>query len=579
MQIPDLSISGLRRIYRAGEVAPADVIAAIYDRIEAASLKPVWITLIPREAALARLAGMSSDLPLFGVPFAVKDNIDVVGYPTTAGCPAFAYMPDQDAFVVQRLQQAGAILIGKTNLDQFATGLVGTRSPHGACSSVFDQRYISGGSSSGSAVAVAGGLVSFSLGTDTAGSGRVPAAFNNIVGLKPSRGLVSASGVVPACRSVDCVSIFALSCSDAQAVFGVACELDLNDPFARSYPANPPQLGNAQLRIGVPHDDQLEFFGDLEYQRLFRETISHLAAAGHFIAEVDLSPFRAAAELLYAGPYVAERFAAVGEFVKAHLSDVDPVVGSIVTAAEKWTAADAYQALYKLEALKKKTDSIWPKMDVLLLPTTPTTYKIEEVTADPVRLNSRLGYYTNFVNLLDYAAVAVPAGSTTAGLPFGVTVIGPKFTDQALLGFANSLHQICSVKEDTILLSVVGAHLSGQPLNHQLLERGAKLVRTTRTAADYQFFALTNTTPAKPGLIRVLGFQGPGIETEIYAMPASKFGSFVALVPPPLAIGSCILEDGSTVKGFVCEPYATAGMPDITKLGSWRAYLASLTGK
>jgi allophanate hydrolase len=594
-QLPDLAITALRANYNSGSLTPVALINSIYDRIESEPLHPVWITVTPRAEALAQASPLTSpQLPLYGIPFAIKDNIDFAGLPTTAACPAFAYTPQKSAFVVDRLQQAGAILIGKTNLDQFATGLVGVRSPHGACSSVFDRKYISGGSSSGSAVAVASGLVTFSLGTDTAGSGRVPAAFNNIVGLKPSRGLLSTSGVVPACRSLDCVSIFALSCADANLIFEVAKAADVEDPFSRVSPPvskTPP----AAWRIGVPRSDQLEFLGNQEYDRLYSKTLADLRQEGHSLVEIDLTPFSAAAQLLYAGPYVAERFAAVGSFVKTHTDSVDPTVAAIVSASERWTAAEAYQASYRLKTLTQETLQIWKMIDVLLLPTAPTTYTIEEVRHDPVTLNSNLGYYTNFVNLLDLCGVAVPAGFTSTGLPFGVTAIGPTFSEAALLGFAHGIQQsqapiagrhISNVADTPppsaaalagwISLGVVGAHLSGQPLNYQLVERGAKLLRTTTTAPDYKFYALTNTKPAKPGLIRVPGFVGPGIEIEVWTIHESQFGSFVAAVPPPLSIGTCTLADGSSVKGFLCEPYAVASMPEITQLGRWRSYLKTL---
>lgn len=569
--IPDLSIARLHSLYKSGAATPAQVISEIYDRIEAQPLNPIWISLVPREQVLARATSLNSELPLLGIPFAVKDNIDVAGIPTTAGCPAYAFTPQSDAFAVNRLQRAGAILIGKTNLDQFATGLVGTRSPYGACSCVFDSRYISGGSSSGSAVAVASGLVTFSLGTDTAGSGRVPAAFNNIFGLKPSRGLLSATGVLPACRSLDCVSIFALSANDAREVFDAAIANDPEDPFSRTYPPDAAWLPR-QLRIGTPRAEQLEFFGDQEYKRLYQRALNLLVEQGHTLVEIDFDPFRAVAELLYAGPYVAERFAAVGDFVKNHLGDVNSVVASIVTAAERWTAADAYRALYKLEALRKETDAAWSRMDVLILPTTATTYTIEQVHADPMKLNSRLGYYTNFANLLDLCGVAVPAGFTKAGLPFGVTVFSRAFLDKELLAFAQGMQK---QSPRSVLLGVVGAHLSGQPLNYQLLDRGARLVKTTKTAATYRMFALTNTTPPKPGLLKVPGFAGPGVEIEVWAMGEAEFGSFVDAVPPPLSIGTCELSDGTSVKGFICEPYATEGMPEITSLGGWRPFLSS----
>lgn len=565
-----VSMGALRARYRSGEKTPAQVVNEIYDRIEASPLNPVWISLVPRKTALSQVQKLSGAMPLFGMPFAVKDNIDVEGMATTAACPAFAYTAKEDAFAVKLLREAGAILIGKTNMDQFATGLVGTRSPHGACSSVYDREYISGGSSSGSAVAVASGLVSFSLGTDTAGSGRVPAAFNGIVGFKPSRGLVSASGVVPACQSLDCVSIFAETCEDAAQVFEVLSVGDWSDPFSRSYGSARNSLPR-ELRIGVPLSRDLEFFGNAEYKRLYTQYLEFLAGQGHSVVQFDFAPFREAAELLYAGPYVAERFAAVGDFVKGHLDDVHPVVASIITGAERWTAADAYKALYRLKALERQTDRIWDRMDVMVLPTAPTIFKIEEVQADPIKLNSRLGYYTNFANLLDLCAVAVPAGVTGADLPFGVTFFGRAFQDKQLLELGTSLKRLAGRK---VLLGVVGAHLSGQPLNHQLTDRGARLVRTTRTAANYRMFALTNTKPVKPGLVREPGFSGPGIEIEIWSLGEAQFGSFVAGVPPPLSIGTCELEDGTFVKGFVCESYGTSDMPEITNLGSWRAFLS-----
>ncbi|MFL6464417.1 MAG: allophanate hydrolase [Bryobacteraceae bacterium] len=591
----DLSISNLRMLYQSGALTPEKLLNAIYDRIESAPLHPVWITAVPRAEALARakaLSSASSQLPLYGIPFAVKDNIDVAGLPTTAGCPAYAYTPGQTSFVVQKLQSAGALLIGKTNMDQFATGLVGTRSPYGACSSVFDAHYISGGSSSGSAVSVASGLVTFALGTDTAGSGRVPAAFNNIVGLKPSRGVLSVSGVVPACRSLDCVSIFALSCADASTVFDTTRAVDPADPFSRAWSPLPV---STRPRLGVPRQNQLEFFGNKEYERLYKETISFLANGGCTAVEIDFTPFQKTAELLYEGPYIAERFVAVGEFIKAHRDGVDPVVESIILASERFTATQAYEAQYRLKALAQQTAKIWNDIDILLLPTAPTTYTIEEVRCDPVKLNSNLGYYTNFLNLLDLCGVAVPAGLAASGLPFGVTAIGPAFSEHSLLAFADHIQHVrvpfsgnnVAKTPEAVLtysptisgwvaLGVVGAHLSGQPLNYQLRDRGAKLLRTTKTARDYQCFALTNTSPAKPGLIRVPGFAGPGIEIEIWLVPEWQFGSFVAAVPPPLSIGTCELADGERIKGFLCEPYATAGMPEITQLGSWRQYLKTL---
>jgi len=560
-------------------VWPIDV---IFDRIAAQGLAPVWIALADRDAAIRRARDVDASLPLAGVPFAVKDNIDVAGMPTTAGCPAYAYVATRTATVVRHLLDAGAILIGKTNLDQFATGLVGVRSPYGSCSSVFDDRYISGGSSSGSAVAVATGLVAFALGTDTAGSGRVPAAFNNIVGLKPTRGMLSTAGVVPACRSLDCVSIFGAAASDAERVWNVAQGFDPDDPYSR---VPGPGAGAApwlhsRFRVGVPRDEDLAFFGDSESPALYEAAIARLEAVGGTRVPIDFTPFREAASLLYAGPWVAERYAAVGEFVDAHPDAVHPVVGAIIQGAARYSAVDAYRAMYRLEELKRAAATQWDGIDVMLLPTAGTIYTKAAVEAEPVLLNTNLGYYTNFVNLMDLAAIAVPAGFRRDGLPFGVSLIGRTFSDAALLALASRYAgEADAAPRDppgSIHVAVVGAHLAGQPLNSQLTERGARLVMACRTSGEYRFYALANTTPPKPGLVREPGYQGPGIALEVWAVPADQFGSFVASVLPPLGIGSVQLDTGVWVKGFVCEPAALAGATDITHFGGWRSYLAAL---
>ncbi|MCU1258637.1 MAG: Amidase [Bryobacterales bacterium] len=576
---------------------PSEVVREVYRRIDKQGKRPVWIELVPESAALARAEELEASadaraLPLYGVPFAVKDNIDVAGMPTTAGCPAFAYTPAKSATVVERLLAAGAILIGKTNLDQFATGLVGVRSPYGACSSVFDASHISGGSSAGSAVAVASGLVSFSLGTDTAGSGRVPAAFNNIVGWKPTRGAVSAAGVVPACRTLDCVSVFTLTSSDALQVMKAASGYDALDPFSRVGQEPSPWLGGP-FRFGVPSKGQLEFFGDDAAAELFARAEERLAELGGTRVEIDFALFRAVAELLYSGPWVAERLAAIREFFELHEAEMDPTVRAILGGSTGYSAVDAYRAIYRLAELRQKSEAEWRRMDVMLLPTTGTTYKIEEVRAEPIKLNANLGFYTNFVNLLDLAAVAVPAGFRSNGLPFGVSLIGRAWTDSALLTLGDRLHRAGSSElggtkkalQETpamtagtppgcVLVAVLGAHLTGQPLNWQLRERGARLVRTCRTARGYRFYALSGTSPAKPGLVRDQLMDGPGIEVEVWAVPEARFGGFVAAIPPPLSIGSAELEDGEVVKCFLCEPYAIGSAEEITELGGWRAYLA-----
>ncbi|MEZ5356996.1 MAG: allophanate hydrolase [Bryobacteraceae bacterium] len=582
-----LPVARLAAEYRSGASTPTKVVREIAARIAAEGERPVWISTFSAAQLEQRAASLESDpraagLPLYGIPFAVKDNIDVAGLATTAGCPAFAYRPERSAFVVEQLEKAGAIVIGKTNLDQFATGLVGVRSPYGACTNVFDNRYISGGSSSGSAVAVASGLVSFALGTDTAGSGRVPAACNGLIGVKPTRGALSMSGVVPACRSLDCVSIFAATTGDAAAVAKVATRFDPTDPFSR-FPApgdTAAPWATGAFRFGVPPRAQLEFFGDTEAAHLFDAAVERLRSVGGERVEVDWTPFREAAQLLYSGPWVAERLASIGGFLESHASDVHPVVASIIRGAGRYSATDTYRALYELEALKRTASQAWRQMDVLLLPTMGAIYTIDAVQADPIRLNSNLGHYTNFVNLMDLAAVAAPAGFRSNRLPFGVTFIGKAHTDDGLLNLAARMLSEptpSAAPPGCTPVAVLGAHLSGQPLNHELTSRGARLVRTCRTAPGYRFYHLNDTTPPKPGLVREPGFDGPGIEVEVWAVPDDSFGGFVAGVPAPLGIGTATLEDGSAVKCFICEPFSVAGSREITHFGGWRGYIASLS--
>jgi allophanate hydrolase len=556
---------------------------ALYDRMESAPLNPVWISLVSRARALARAHEVETNahMPLVGMTFAVKDNIDVSGMPTTAGCPAYAYTPASSATVVRRLEDAGAILIGKTNMDQFATGLVGTRSPFGACSSVFDERYISGGSSSGSAVAVAKGLVTFSLGTDTAGSGRVPAAFNNLIGLKPTRGLLSSAGAVPACRTLDCVSILASTCDVAHMIWRAAKGFDSGDPFSRT-----PRPGedaapwlNAPFRFGVPPPEQLEFFGDEEARTLYEKAVCNVKNLGAEKIEVDFSIFRAAADLLYEGPWVAERLAAIQSFIRGHSDEMNPVVRGIISGGKRYTAVDVYEAEYRLMDLRRAAAKQWARMDVLVLPTTGTIYTHDQVASDPVKMNTNLGYYTNFVNLMDLAAVAAPAGFRSNGLPFGISFIGPAFSDEALLALA---HRYLGAKSPLldkapgcVELAVVGAHLTGQPLNSQLTQRGARLKKSCRTASGYRLYALAGSKPPKPGLARDDQFQGAGIEVEVWTIPEDQFGSFVAEIPEPLGVSNVTLDSGELVKCFICQPYALASATEITRFGGWRNYLTS----
>jgi allophanate hydrolase len=599
--VGSLDLHTLTAAYQSGQLRPHDVVRAVHERILTRGEDHVWISraslaeLTARADALEQQRAAGATLPLFGIPFAVKDNIDVAGVATTAACPAYAYLPSETATVVQRLLDAGAIYIGKTNLDQFATGLVGTRSPYGICANAFNPNYVSGGSSAGSAVAVAAGLASFSLGTDTAGSGRVPAAFNNLIGLKPTRGVVSTQGVIPACRSLDCVSVFALTCADARKVLDVVGAYDARDPYSRHVPLSSGNWnGTAPFRFGVPRAAQLEFFGDDAARDLYAQSLVRLEALGGTRVDIDYAPFRAAALLLYEGPWVAERVAAIREFVSEQPESLHPVVREIFDKAQNFDAIDTFQAQQQLVELRRVTEAEWKRMDVLALPTAPTIYSIEQVTAEPIRHNSDLGYYTNFVNLLDLAALALPAGFRPDGLPLGLTLIAPAFQDAALCALGARFHQRLGGKlgatahalpvtealappNNTVRVAVVGAHLSGQPLNKQLVERNARLVKSCRTAKDYKLFALRGTVPPKPGLIFQPGNGGNGLDVEVWEMSAEHFGTFVALIPSPLGIGTLTLDSGEQVKGFICEPYAIADATDITHFGGWRAYLASLS--
>jgi allophanate hydrolase len=571
------SLAELAAAYREGRRSAAEELSACVRRIDASGNEPVWISRFTEAQVLAQLEAADPAAPLYGVPFAVKDNIDVAGLPTTAACPDYAYLPARHAHVVERLVRAGAIVIGKTNLDQFATGLVGTRTPYGICSSVFDSRYISGGSSSGSAVAVASGQVAFSLGTDTAGSGRVPAAFNGLIGLKPTRGVLSTRGVVPACRSLDCVSVFAKTIADAQLVFDLSAGFDPDDSFSRA-PSPVNALGDARPRLAVPRPEDLQFFGDTESAELFLAAVERAQALGAEIVRFDLSPFREAALLLYAGPWVAERTTTVAQLLATKPDAIHPVVRGIVEGGSKYSAADTFRALYRLGDLRIEAARVLAQCDALLLPTAPTHYTIAEVLENPLELNARLGTYTNFVNLLDLSALAVPAGTKRSGLPFGVTFMAPAFHDGRLLELGRSFIAEAPVSAapapGCVWLAVAGAHLSGQPLNHELTSRGAQRIRTTKTAPEYRLFAL-DTVPPKPGLVYAPGEAAHAIEVEIWELTREAFGSFVAAIPAPMTIGMTKLSDGSWVKGFTCEPYALEGARDISQFGGWLAFRAN----
>lgn len=600
VDLPSMDLSSLRQQYLSGLLTPEALLQKIRVALPAFDHLNCWITLLSPaqlQPYLDRLSGLApEDLPLYGVPFAIKDNIDLAGVATTAACEAFSYTPDESAFVVQLLIDAGAIPVGKTNLDQFATGLVGVRSPEpwGVCRNAFDPDYISGGSSSGSAVALACGLVSFALGTDTAGSGRVPAALNNVLGLKPSKGLLSTRGVVPACRTLDCVSLFALSAADANTLLDLVSKADPQDDFSREY-----HFGNAMKRfgtlvekpvIGVLAREQLEPLVEKATLQAYENFVSLLEQNGFVLRPVDYAPFSEAASLLYEGPWLAERYAAVS----GYLEDMLPVTRQIIAAGNRQSAVETFQASYRLQALGKQAAQILAGVDAIVTPTVPAHFRVNEVLADPLGLNSRCGVFTNFMNLLDCAAVAVPAAFHENGLPFGVTFFAPAFEDKALLSIANAVEAITvlpagigtQVKTPLDLppalngemdLAVCGAHLQSLPLNGQLLERNGRLLETTKTAACYRFYALAGGPPFRPGLIRCNSDEsgGAAIEVEVWRISASAIGSFLAGIAPPLGLGKIELADGRWVNSFICEGYATETARDITQLGSWRKYLAS----
>jgi allophanate hydrolase len=583
--------------HRSGSRSPADTVARTYERIRAHGDPALFISLRDEKAAIAEAEALqgsgSKDRPLFGVPVAIKDNIDAEGFSTTAACPAFAYKPQRDATAVARLRAAGAIVIGKTNLDQFATGLVGVRSPYGVPRNAINPELVPGGSSSGSAAAVGAGLVPLALGTDTAGSGRVPAGLNNIVGLKPSLGLISTAGVVPACRSLDCVSVFALTTDDAWAALAVMAGPDAADPYSRARPLKPAGAFAKGTRVGVPIAGQRLFFGDSASSAAFDRAIARAAALGLDMVEVDIEPFYETARLLYDGPWVAERYIVLKSLLASSPESIHPVTREIVVAGARPSAVDTFAAFYKLEELRRVRDVTFRSVDALLLPTAPTAYTVKQVLADPIQLNSRLGTYTNFVNLLDLCGLAVPASMRDDGIPFGVTLLAPGGHDGLLASIGRACHADTGLPMGAlkrpqpplatlsavpaageIAIAVVGAHLSGMPLNGELKALGGRLLEETATAPDYRLFALAAASPPKPGLLRVAQGQGSAIALEVWALTAEGFGRFVADIPSPMSIGTLRLSDGRSVKGFLVEADAVAGAPDISSYGGWRSYVA-----
>lgn len=580
----DYRISSLLNAYRNHELSPRAVIDESLRRIENAP-SSIWISRESSEqldAYLKRLDAHSpADLPLYGIPFAVKDNIDLEGLPTTAACPDFSYRPKRSAFIVERLVELGAIPLGKTNMDQFATGLVGIRSPYGAIPNRFAPEYISGGSSSGSAAALAYGLCSFSLGTDTAGSGRVPAAFNNLVGVKPTRGLLSTSGVVPACKSLDCVSIFALNHSDARYILAIAAAEDIEDDYSRSAP----WCGNGKAdrlpenwTFGVPENSELDFFGNEDFRKAFDKAVSIFEKAGGKKVSISFSPFLEAARLLYEGPWVFERYEAVGKFIEEHPDSIHPVTRSIIAPKRIPHPSEVFTGFHRLQGKKKIADREFSKVDVLLTPTAGTIYRTGEVEKDPIRLNSNLGYYTNYMNLLDYSALAIPAGFSNSSdpavtrFPFGVTIVGKAFDDFKLFDVAE---KVAPLFESKIVFAVCGAHLKGEALHDEISH--AEFLESARTAQEYRMFAISDGKIQKPA---ILAGGKNDFYVELYAMNAADFGKFVAQIPAPLGIGKIKLSDGRFVSGFIGdssipENAEKFSVQDISGLGDWRKYIRS----
>ena len=590
------TIAAIVAAHRAGKLSPTQTVARSFQRIRDYNDPAVFISLRDEKDAVAEAESLAAkeaaELPLLGVPVAIKDNIDVAGLPTTAACPAYSYTPSLDATAVARLRAAGAIVIGKTNLDQFATGLVGVRSPYGIPKNPMRADLIPGGSSSGSAIAVSTGLVPLALGTDTAGSGRVPAMLNNIVGLKPTLGLVSTAGVVPACRTLDCVSVFSLTVDDALAALSAMAGPDGADPFSRNRTLAGLGAFPAKPRLGVPREGQSIFFGDKAQEAAYDGALKRWTALGATLVGFDLEPLYETARLLYEGPWVTERYLVIRNLLASSPDAIHPVTREITIAGSRISAADAFAALYRLQALRRIAERAFAGIDALVLPTTPTVYSTAQVLANPIELNSRLGTYTNFVNLLDLCGLALPASIRPDGVPFGITLLAPAGQDAQLASIGRvfqadtrltlgarhvpqpPLAAIAPcVNADEIPIAVVGAHLSGMVLNGELKALGGRLLEATVTAPDYRLYAL-KSTPPKPGMLRVEKGTGTSIELEIWALSAASFGKFVAAIPPPLSIGTVRLGDGRQVKGFLVEPADIDGAREISAFGGWRAFVA-----
>ncbi len=596
--LTDLRLDSVRAAYQSGTLSPRQLILALQEK--AAELNPgyhLFIHLLSPDELEPYLVALESrelkDLPLYGVPFAIKDNIDLAGIPTTAACPDYTYTPERSATIVEQLIALGAVPMGKTNLDQFATGLNGSRSPYGPCPNSVLKEYPSGGSSSGSSLAVALGVSSFSLGTDTAGSGRVPAALNNLVGTKASKGLISTAGVVPACRTQDCVSLFTATAREASQLLALVAKLDPRDEYSRRNPAwnDATAFGAPRpFRFGVPRAEDLEFFGCIQGPLLFSDAIDHLTALGGEAVTIDLSPFLEAASLLYDGPWVAERYSVAGQLMEENPAAVLPVIRAVLAKAPAVTGVETFRAHYRLQALKAICDKALEGLDCVVTPSIGRPVTSAELLAEPVLRNSELGYYTNFVNLLDYAAVAVPSTFMDNGLPWGVTLFGRAFTDQYLLSLADAFQRHTALplisgntpptpttvaRNDMARLVVCGAHLDGLALNGQLKQRGARLLEATQSSPDYQLYALAGGPPFRPGMVRVAE-DGVAIEVEVWELPSAELGSFLTGIPAPLGLGKVQLADGRWETGFICEPYGLEGARNISEVGGWRAYLRQL---
>lgn len=568
-----LTIEVLLSGYRKGLFTPEEVIRVIIQRAEQTSEKHIWILPPVYERIspyLENLQGLNpADYPLWGIPFAVKDNIEVSGWPITAACPDYAYTAERHAGVVERLVAAGAVPVGKSNLDQFATGLVGTRSPYGDTHNALRPELISGGSSSGSAAAVALGQAAFALGTDTAGSGRVPAALNGLIGYKPAVGAWPSRGVVPACRSIDCVTAFTNTLEDAASVDRQVRGRMEGDPYSFDRPLAPAALPDRFLLPAEP----LTFYGPFEneYRAAWERSKQMIEQTGIPVVEVDIAMLREAAALLYEGPLVAERWSDLQPFIENHPGAALPVTETVLRTGEQasFTAAALFRSQHRLAEIRRSTENLLQNA-VLVLPTAGGTWTREQVAADPIATNSQMGLYTNHCNLLDLSALAIPAGEAAERLPFGITLFALP-AEEANLSAAATLIE---TEVDRITVAVCGLHMRGMPLEPQMIGLGASFIETIQTAPAYKLYRLP-TTPSKPGLIRVTE-GGSAVEVELWSMPVASFGQFTASIPAPLGIGKIEMQDGRILSGFVCEAYAAQNGIDISQHGGWRNALAAV---